>query len=85
MIEVDFSKDGTGKVLLGIKDNSLEIFKCNNKDVSIGDNLPRGTKDTGELLVKLNFYKEESITSLIKYLSYIKANMQEELDFTKGC
>ena len=34
MIEVDFSKDGTGKVLWGIKDNSLEIVN-NNGNVEL--------------------------------------------------
>ena len=78
-MEIEFSKDGKGKVLIGIgckkaEDGSyqkiLNIDDISMNDCEIGDQLSRS--QAGETLLNLVFYKDESIDVLIRKLQALK-------------
>ena len=78
-MEIEFSKDGKGKVLIGIgckkaEDGSyqkiLNIDDISMNDCEIGEQLSRS--QAGETLLNLVFYKDESIDVLIRKLQDLK-------------
>ena len=78
-MEIEFSKNGKGKVLIGIgckkaEDGSyqkiLNIDDVSMNDCEIGEQLHRS--QAGETLLNLVFYKDESIDVLIRKLQALK-------------
>lgn len=86
-MEIEFSKNGEGKVLLGIgcretEDGTyqkiLDIADISNNDCKIGDKIHRN--QAGDTLLKLVFNKDESIDILIKKLQTLKKlNVEQTL------
>lgn len=68
-IELDFSKNGEGSILLTAVGNSLYLSDLRNKNLKLGDKVHCKEDD---VKVKLNFYKTESIDIFIEKLIAIK-------------
>lgn len=83
MLDINFSQNGEGKVFTSSIKNSLILEECKNKEIKVGEH---GTKiDCGETLVRLTFYKVESIDILIKHLLNIRDNIENIEQLTLGC
>lgn len=72
-LELDFSKNGEGSILMTQAGNALYLDKINRKS-KLGDHIDLDDEDL-EKKVQLNFYKTESIDILIEKLIAIKNNL----------
>lgn len=73
-MEIDFSKNGEGRILMSAIGNSLYLDKALIDGLKIGD-IKSIDNSNFERLVKMNFYKVESIDILIEKLIAIKNNL----------
>lgn len=89
-MEIEFSKNGEGRVLLGIgcrkaEDGTyqkiLNIDDISNNDCKIGDKIHRS--QAGNTLLELVFNKNESIDVLIKKLQTLKKLNAEQTIITQ--
>lgn len=73
-LQLNFSKNGEGAILMKAIGNSLYLDKFENKNAKLGDIVNINDKDVNKIL-QLNFYKVESIDILIEKLISIKNNI----------
>lgn len=72
-LELDFSKNGEGRILMTAIGPTLYLDKFNG-DAKIGEHTNFNDKEI-EKVLQLNFYKVESIDILIEKLVAIKNNI----------
>lgn len=72
-LQLDFSKNGEGRILMTAIGNTLYLDKI-KKDAKLGDQVDIKDEEI-EKVLELNFYKTESIDILIHKLIAIKNNI----------
>ena len=73
-LNIDFSKNGEGKILMTAVGNTLYLDESKNETLKIGDKVTKNSKEFNPL-VKMNFYKVESVDILMEKLITIKNNI----------
>lgn len=73
-LQIDFSRNGEGSILMTAVGNSLYLDKATTDSLKLGDKVSINNKDFKNL-VQLNFYKVESVDILIEKLIAIKNNI----------
>ena len=73
-MQIDFSKNGEGRILMTAIGNSIYLDKTTRDDLKIGDKVAINDENF-EGLVQLNFYKTETIDIFIEKLITIKNNL----------
>lgn len=73
-LNIDFSKNGEGKILMTAVGNTLYLDESKNETLKIGDKVTKNSKEFNPL-VKMNFYKVESVDILMEKLIAIKNNI----------
>lgn len=73
-LQIDFSKNGEGSILMTAIVNSLYLDKATTDSLKLGDKVSMGNNNFKNL-VQLNFYKVESVDILIEKLIAIKNNI----------
>lgn len=73
-MDIEFSKNGEGRIVLGTLNNMLYIGKITKGDVRIGE-LKKDEEIETELLARLIFHQTESIDSVIEELQKVKTEI----------
>ena len=73
-MEIDFSKNGEGAVLMTAVGNTLYLDKALISNLKLGDKVSMNSENF-ERQVTMHFYKTESIDILIEKLIAIKNNI----------
>lgn len=73
-MEINFSKNGEGAILMTAVGNSLYLDKALDNNLKIGDKVAMNNPNF-EKLVKMNFYKVETIDIMMEKLIAIRNNI----------